>query len=106
MPATSTSSRLTPAGRRIVKRTPPALLALETPLSSTPAESEVAWLDRDGRELPPFGTEAAVTSARSVTTVSRPARLRVMPSVIFEGADVVTEALGASRSFEVNGDRG
>lgn len=95
---------MTPAGRRIVNQAPPMVRALETPLSSTAAESDVAWRDSDRMELLPLGTEAAVTSARSVTTVSRPARLRVTPSVILEGADVEAEALGASRSFEVNGD--
>jgi hypothetical protein len=104
MPATSTSSRTTPLGRRIVNEALPVLRAVETPLNSTVAEVDVAWRGSDCMELLPPGTEAAVRSASSVTTVSRPVRLRVVPSVIFEGADIEAGALGASRSFEVKGD--
>ena len=78
--------------------------ALETPRNSMAAEADAAWCEPDRMELLPSGTEAAVKNASSVTTVSRPARLRVVPSVILEGADVEAGALGASRSFEVNGD--
>ena len=104
MPAMSTSSRTTPTGRRIVNQALPVVRAVETPLNSTAAEVDVARRGSDCMELLPSGTEAAVRSASSVTTVSRPVRLRVVPSVIFEGADIEAGALGASRSFEVKGD--
>ncbi len=97
---------MTPAGRRIVNEALPTVRALETPLSSTAVERDAVRRGSDPMELLPCDTEAAVRSASKVTTVSRPARPRVVPSVIFEGADIEAGALGASRSFEVNGDGG